>query len=539
MRKSIVADRPRRGKVYLVGAGPGDPRLITVRGLECLAESDVVVYDYLAPESLLSVCRGDALKIFVGKRREGNRLSQEAINQILADHAGQGKVVTRLKGGDPFIFGRGGEEAEALAVFGIPFEIVPGVTAAIAVPAYAGIPLTHRDWTSSLAFFAGHEDPQKEGSRIDWEKISTGIGTLVFYMGLRNLPQIVRQLMAHGRTAETPIALIQWGTLPVQKTVSGTLGNILQRAEQVPLEPPVTIVVGEVVRLREKLSWYEGLPLFGRRFLLTRSEDQTEAFSKLLLAQGGEPFPFPTISVIPPPSWADLDEAIEQIGRFDWLVVTSSNGVRYFLDRLFESGRDVRALAGLKICAIGPKTADALSAAGLRVDLLPKQYTAEGVLEAFSREALSGKRILLARAKVARELLPQELRRRGAEVSVATAYETIRPEANLRQVQQLLDQKAIDMVTFTSSSTVNNFAELLGESSLAKRLDAIAIAAIGPVTAREVEKRGLRCDVIAPVHTIAGLTDAIVAYFERLRDDTDRTNRPLAGKTHIDFNSNP
>jgi uroporphyrinogen III methyltransferase/synthase len=511
----MADEKTGKGKVYLVGAGPGDPRLITVRGKECLEEADAVVYDYLAPEQLLGFCRKDVLKVFVGKRREGNRLSQEEINRLLIQHARQGKVVVRLKGGDPFIFGRGGEEAEALAEEGIPFEIVPGVTAAIAVPAYAGIPLTHRDWTSSVAFITGHEDPEKRDSRVAWDKISTGIGTLIFYMGVRSLPQIIEKLIAHGRSPKTPIALVQWGTRPLQRTVAGTLEDIVRRAEAAHLEPPVTIVVGEVVRLREKLDWYERLPLFGKRILTTRAEVQEEQFANAVAALGGEAIPFPTIKIVSPKSWKSLDQAIEAIGGFDWLILTSANGVRYFFERLHEKKKDARALSGLRICAIGPKTAEVLSAFGIRADLVPATYTAEGVLEAFSGEPLSGKRMLLSRAKVAREILPEELRRRGATVTVAVAYETIRPRPDVEKIERLVARRGIDMITFTSSSTATNFAELFGTQDLSGHLDGVPIAAIGPVTAQTLEGLGLRCAVVAPEHTVEGLVRAVVAYFHR------------------------
>ncbi|HET6369908.1 MAG TPA: uroporphyrinogen-III C-methyltransferase [Nitrospiria bacterium] len=509
----MADEKSGKGKVYLVGAGPGDPRLITVRGRACLEEADVVVYDYLAPETLLGFCPKKSVKIFVGKRREGNRLSQAEINRLLIQHARKGKVVVRLKGGDPFIFGRGGEEAEALAEEGIPFEIVPGVTAAIAVPAYAGIPLTHRDWTSSVAFITGHEDPDKGDSRVAWDKIATGIGTLIFYMGVRSLPHIVEKLIAHGRSPKTPIALIQWGTRPLQRTAVGTLEDIVGRSETARMEPPVTIVVGEVVRLREKLDWYERLPLFGKKILTTRAEAREEEFSNIVAGLGGEAISFPTIEIVPPKSWQSLDQAIAEIKGFDWLILTSANGVRYFFERLNEKKKDARALSGLRICAIGPRTADALSDFGIRADLVPSAFTAEGVLEAFSGEPLSGKRVLLARAKVAREILPVELRRRGATVTVAVAYQTVRPKPDIERIEQMIARKEIDMITFTSSSTATNFAELLGSNDLSKRLEGIPIGAIGPVTARTVEDLGLRCAVVANEHTMEGLARALVSYF--------------------------
>ncbi|MEE9203128.1 MAG: uroporphyrinogen-III C-methyltransferase, partial [Dehalococcoidia bacterium] len=392
--------------MYLIGAGPGDPGLITVRGLECLAAADVVVYDHLVDERLLESARKDARLIFAGKQQRKHTLSQEEISALLVSLGREGEVVARLKGGDPFVLGRGGEEAEALAAAGIPFEVVPGVTAAVAVPAYAGIPLTHRRLASSFAVITGHETPDKGQSTIDWERVSGGADTLVFLMGVSNLEAICRRLVGHGRPASTPAAVIRWGTYPTQETVTGTLSDIAERALQAGMAPPAVLVVGEVVSLREALRWYDNRPLFGKRVLVTRSRHQASRLSHLLAQEGAQPVELPTIEVQPAPSPA-LDKALSHLGDFGWAVFTSANGVEAFFSRLGELGRDARALGGVKLCAIGEATAAALSGHGLRADLVPGEFSAGGILSAFDGQDIGGVRCLLPRA----EAVPPELAR--------------------------------------------------------------------------------------------------------------------------------
>ncbi|HWP34573.1 MAG TPA: uroporphyrinogen-III C-methyltransferase, partial [Thermodesulfobacteriota bacterium] len=376
---------PAPGTVYLIGAGPGDPGLLTLRGAECLARADVVVYDYLASPLLLRHAREDAERVYVGKRGGGERTEQAAITALLIERARAGRTVARLKGGDPFIFGRGGEEAEALAAAGIPFEIVPGVTSAIAAPAYAGIPLTHRELASSVAFVTGHEDPAKAAPAVDWARLATGADTLVLLMGVRTLPDVVARLLAHGRPPATPVAVIRWGTTPEQETVVGTLADIVARVEARGLAPPALAVVGEVVRLRERLAWFEAKPLFGRRIVVTRAREQASELARTLRELGALPIECPTIALEPPESWAALDAALDRLGEYDWVVFTSASGVRFFLERLRTRGRDVRALGRARICAIGPATAEAVAALGLAVDAVPAEYVAEGVVEALER----------------------------------------------------------------------------------------------------------------------------------------------------------
>ncbi len=503
------------GKVYLIGAGPGDPGLITVKGLRCLETADVVVYDYLANEQLLSRIREGAEKIYVGKKGGDHTLPQGEINQLIIAKAREGKAVARLKGGDPFIFGRGGEEAEELAEAGIPFEVVPGVTSAIAVPAYAGIPLTHRDYTSTVAFVTGHEDPTKEGSKIAWDKISTGIGTLVFLMGVGNLSQIARELIQSGRSPETPVALIRWGTLPEQETVLGRLSDIGETAKARRVKPPVIILVGEVVALREKLNWFETLPLFGKRILVTRAREQASDLSERLRVLGATPVEFPTIGILPPESWADVDHCLQRMILYDWIIFTSANGVRFVLDRLSALGRDVRDLRGPRVCAIGPKTAEALEALKIKVSFVPREYRAEAIFEGLKKEKLKGKNILIPRAKVARDVLPEELRKAGAAVDVVEVYQTVLPKENISEVRDSLREGGISAVTFTSSSTVSNFVEMLGPEEARKLTAGIPVASIGPITAEKAKSLGIETTIMPADYTIPALVQALAEYFKK------------------------
>ncbi len=497
-----------KGIVYLIGAGPGDPKLITVRALECLRRAEVIVYDRLANPRLLREAHPEAEKIYVGKTADRHTLPQEEINQLLVDKALAGKIVVRLKGGDPFVFGRGGEEAEALAQAGIPFEVVPGVTSAIAAPAYAGIPVTHRDFNSALALVTGHEDPTKEGSSIDWAGLAK-VGTVVFVMGVGNLPLIAAKLMEHGRSPQTPVALVRWGTTARQQTVSGTLADIAAKVEAAGLKPPAVTIVGEVVTLRESLRWFENKPLFGRRVLVTRA--QASALSEKLEELGAEPIEFPVIEIVPPEDWGPLDAALERLPHYHWAIFTSVNGVRALLDRLWQLGQDVRALHGVRLCAIGPATAAELERYHLRVDLVPRQYVAESILESIGD--VSGQRILLARADIARQVLPLELRRAGASVDEVTAYRTILADSPADDVYQMLRDGEIDIVTFTSSSTVRNFVEKIkaveGAAWGDDLLDGVMVACIGPITAGTAQELGLKVDVIAEEYTIEGLVKCI------------------------------
>ena len=494
------------GTVYIIGAGPGDPGLITVKGLECLRRADVVVYDYLVGEEILRRAGKGARLIYVGKIGGQHHISQEELNPILVEEALQGSTVVRLKGGDPFIFGRGGEEAEALEEAGIPFEIVPGVTSAIAVPAYAGIPLTHRAFTSTVAFVTGHEDPTKEESRIDWEGIAS-IETLVFLMGVRNLPRITAGLMEHGRDPATPVALIRWGTTPDQESLTGTLGDIADLAEERGFSPPAICVVGEVVSLRERLGWFEKLPLFGRGIVITRPERQTEELASLLRERGARVISFPTIEIAPPADWADLDRAIEQIEQYQWIVFTSANGVRSFFERFSDIRGDIRDLRGVRICTIGPATRACVEGYHIPVDLVPDEYLSEGVVDAFRGHDIADQDILLPRAEIAGDVIPEGLSAMGARVNVAVAYRTVSPGGDGTEIRELMESGKVDVLTFTSPSTVNNFMDIIGgREAIPKH---VRIACIGPVTQRACEESGLRVDIMQGPYSVPGLVEAI------------------------------
>jgi len=506
-----------KGRVYLVGAGPGDPGLITVKGLACLQKADVVVHDRLVNAGLLRQAPQGCEMIDVGKSPQRHTLPQEAINALLVEKALAGKVVVRLKGGDPFLFGRGGEEAEALAEAGVPFEVVPGVTSAIAAPAYAGIPVTHRQQTSAFAVVTGHEDPTKADSSLDWQKLATGVGTLVCLMGVGNLPQIVAKLIEHGRDPRTPVAIVQQGTEARQKTVTGTLADIVEKAREADIKPPAVTIVGEVVALREKLRWFDTKPLFGRRVLVTRSRQQASALSERLRELGAEPVEYPAIEIAPPKDIAPLDEAIARLSAYDWLIFTSANAVRALVDRMSEKGTDIQALGRPKIAAIGPATAQTLAGYGLRVDYVPEVYTSAEIAAGIGDVAR--KRILLPRAERATKQLAQALRGKRAVVDEVVAYRTLAVGTS-DELKALLEDGQIDIVTFTSSSTVRNLAASLQGQTPGNALSRCLVACIGPVTARTTERLGIRVDVVAREHTIAGLAEAIVtAVAERGRDD--------------------
>jgi len=497
------------GKVYLVGAGPGDQGLLTLKGKTVLERADCVVYDFLANDELLRFAPSRAEKIYVGKRGRDPATSQAEINQLLVRKAREGRIVVRLKGGDPFIFGRGGEEAEALVKAGIPFEVVPGITAGHAAPAYAGIPVTHRDFASAVSFATGHEDPTKTEPALNWSKIAAGPGTLVFFMGVSNLTEIARALTQHGRHPHTPVAVIRWGTRPNQEVITGTLRDIGRKARAI--QPPAVTVVGDVVKLRDSLNWFERLPLFGKRIVVTRARDQAGQLRDALRELGAEIVEVPTIEIRDPSSWKSLDEAIRRLEEFDYLVVTSVNGVRNFLARLQACGRDLRDLKGLEIGAIGPATAAEFSKSGIRVDFLPQEYQAEGLLEVLGNREVRGKAFLIPRAKVARDLLPRELTKRGARVEVVEAYETVLPRFPAQELDRLLTPPP-DVITFTSSSTALNFAKLLGKPKM-KKLAAAAQASIGPVTSEAIRGLGLSVTIEAKESTVGGLVRAIQQYF--------------------------
>jgi uroporphyrinogen III methyltransferase/synthase len=503
----------KKGYVYLIGAGPGDPGLITVKGRECIARADVILYDHLANEELLSFASPEAELIYAGKVGGAHNREQGQINDLLIEKALAGKVVARLKGGDPFVFGRGGEECEALVNAGIPFEVVPGVTAGIGAPSYAGIPLTHRDITTSVAFVTGHEHPGKESSEIDWERLSLGSGTVVFYMGMKNLPQIAQNLMSHGRAPETPVALIRWGTRPEQEVLTGTLADIAEKALKASFRPPVITVVGEVVRLREKLRWFDNRQLSGRGILVTRAAEQAGEFSGMLAGLGARVFECPTISILPPGDHTELDKAIASLGSFHWLIFTSVNAVNYFFARLAFLGLDARAIGPARVCAVGPRSAAALLSFGVRADLVPCDYKAEGVIAVFSSMDVKGMRFLFPKGDRAGEVIPAGIVELGGEVVAPVAYRNVIPAYLPDPVMQALEERKIDCVTFTSSSTAENLSAMLDENRLLHLLEGVAVAAIGPVTAKTCRELGLEVHIEPKEYTLAALTGEIVNYF--------------------------
>ncbi|CAG36463.1 uroporphyrinogen-III C-methyltransferase [Desulfotalea psychrophila] len=502
------------GKVYLIGAGPGDPGLITVRGKQLLEKAEVVVYDYLANPKLLKLVPKSSELIYVGKKGNIHHAhSQEEINQILVDKSHEGKLIVRLKGGDPFIFGRGGEELQEIHKEGIPFEVVPGVTSASAAATYAGIPITHRDFAASVAFVTGHEDPNKKESNVDWAKLATGAGTIVVYMGIKNLPIIVDNLLKHGRDPETPVAVVRWASTPEQESVVGTIATIKDVVADAGIKAPALIIIGGVVSLRDTMDWFEKRPLFGKKIIVTRTREQASELVQELEEQGANCLECATIKISPIKEPKELDNALERLQEFHWILFTSINGVKYFFERLFSKGMDARDLKGCDIAVVGPSTADYLRKYGLNADLFPPVFTGEGLAQALLDQGVEGRNILIPRAQQAREIVPENLRGAGAQVTVAPVYVTKPIAENKKEMRAELESGTVDMVTFTSSSTVTNFIKMLQPESpeeLASLLKGVRIAAIGPITAKTVTDNGLQVDVQPENYTIAGMLDAIV-----------------------------
>ena len=510
---------PDDGVVYLVGAGPGDPGLITVRGLGVLRNADVVLHDRLAPDSLLDEVRPDAVVINVGKTPGSSSRSQEEINQLLVDHCRAGKTVCRLKGGDPFVFGRGGEEATALAAAGLRWEVVPGVTSAVAAPAYAGIPVTHRGVSSAVMVVTGSEDPHGPANGVDWDAAAAFDGTLVVLMAWRSLPDIVDALMSRGAHAERPAAAVQWGTKNTQRVASGTLGNISDRVSAAGLGPPMALVIGDVAALRKELAWFDNRPLLGKRVLVTRARSQVSRLAALLEAHGAEAVQAPALRISPVTDTKELDAAIKNVSGYDWITFTSPNGVRGLRNRLAALSLDSRALSGVRIATVGPATAKAVEEMGIRPDLASEVYTADGLVDAFALDGITNGRVLCLRSDIGRETLPDGLRRAGLEVDEVVAYRTeMAPESSEAAREALRDgTRGVDATTFTSSSTVTNLVRLL-DGDVAP-INRTVVACIGPVTARTATDQGIRVDVVAKPQTIEGLVDSLVDYFESGRDE--------------------
>ena len=517
IESASVSAAPGVGRVWLVGAGPGDPGLITVKGLRCIHEADVIVYDNLCNPSLLDDARADAEKVYVGKVAGCHAMKQDDINLLLCRKAQEGLRVCRLKGGDPFVFGRGGEEALCLNEHGVPFEVVPGVTSAVAVPAYAGIPVTHRNLSSSLRIITGHEDPTKMESSLDWREIAASSGTLVFLMGIRNVLSITENLIAGGRDPQTPAAIITNGTSPAQRTVTGTLESITRIAEEEGVVPPGLLVVGDVVSLRADLNWFETRPLFGRTIVVTRARAQASELVEMLEAQGAEVITAPAIRIESLGGTPEMRKAVRvAVAEADWIVFTSVNGVESFLEALALENLDVRSLAEVYVAAIGPATGALLRERGIRCDLLPEQFVAEALLDAFDKtETFKDQTFFLPRSEIARPELAEGLRKRGANVIEVTAYRTL-PETTLPDgLYERLERGEVDLVTFSSSSTVTNFVNALPKDRRDTLVSCVRAASIGPVTSDALRKAGIQIVVTADESTIPALAKAIGDHFKK------------------------
>ncbi|HKF83968.1 MAG TPA: uroporphyrinogen-III C-methyltransferase [Solirubrobacterales bacterium] len=499
----------RAGTVYLVGAGPGDPGLMTARSLELIASADAVFYDRLIPPGALDGAHKDAELVYVGKRPGVPSVPQEEIGARLIEAARAGRSVVRLKGGDPFVFGRGGEEGETLREAGVEFEVVPGVTAGVAATAYAGIPVTHRDDASAVAFLTGHEDPEKEESALDWEALAHFPGTLVFYMGVKRLAQNAGSLIAAGRDPGEPAAAIERGTWPGQRTITATLGTIATAVEREAVKAPALIVVGEVAKRREQLAWLERRPLHGRRVVVTRARAQASGLAATLRGLGAEVVELPAIRIEPRIDSDEVRKVATALGVYELICLTSPNGVRLLFEAMEVAGLDARALAGVTVAAIGPGTARALAKRGVLADVVPERFVAEGLIEALEDEEVAGARVLVARAAEARDVLPDALRERGAEVDVIALYETVREQPGEAEIEAA---QGADYVTFTSSSTVTNLTEALDD----RFPTGARIVSIGPITSETVRARGLEVAVEAERHDVDGLLAALLSDANRV-----------------------
>ncbi len=503
------------GIVYLLGAGPGDPELATSRAIRRLGEADVVLYDALVHPALLAHARDGAELVFVGKRAGRASVRQARINERLVEDARSGKRVARLKGGDPYLFGRGSEEAEHLAREGIPFEVVPGVPSPLAASAYTGISLTHRELSSSIAYVTATESSEKDRSSHDWAKLATATETIVLFMGLRKLDSLMLLLVEHGRSKSTPAAVIQSASLPTQRTVIGTVGDIADKAHAAGLGMPALTIVGPVVALREQLRWFDSKPLFGKRVLVTRPAGQASELARLLRDEAAEPIEAPAIRIVDPEDPAPLTRAARDVGSYAWALFTSKNGVERFFAELDRQGLDARALGGARVVAIGPATARALAVHGVRADRVPEEHRGEEVANAVLEATggrLDGTRVLLARAAVARDALPDALREAGALVDVVDAYRSVPPEPDDSARLGELVRGGVDVVTFTASSTVENVASILGRDAAAA-LSPLTVASIGPITSATAEELGIRVDVTATEYTHEGLVRALRRHF--------------------------
>ncbi len=501
----------KTGKVYLVGAGPGDPGLVTLRAKECIENADVIIYDHLANPEMLGWARDDAEITYVGKTPGESRSNQNEINALLIKKAHEGKQVVRLKGGDPFVFGRGAEEAQAIAEAGIPFEVVPGISSSIAGPAYAGIPVTHRAHNSHVTFFTGHEDPAKTESAIDYAALAKLGGTQVMLMGVERLGSITSEMLKHGVRGDLPVALVRWATTGQQETLTGMLRDIAQKAVANSFAAPAVAIFGEVVALRDQLNWYEKRPLFRKTIVVTRTRKQASVLSSKLRSLGASVIELPTIRIEPPSDLREFAELVQDAHNYDWIVFTSANGVEAFFNIFFKLYDDTREIGGARIAAIGPATAQRVKDFHLHVDLQPKEFVAEDVVREFKKQgSVENLKVLLVRAEKARDVLPKELSGLGAIVDETFAYRTVPETRDTSGARQQLAKHGADLITFTSSSTVENFVAL--GLPWPKGMQ---VASIGPITSQTARDHGLKVEVEAKRHDIDGLVEAIGAFFAR------------------------
>ena len=505
-----------KGIVYLVGAGPGDAGLITLRGAELLRRADVVVHDALVNADLLRLAPKSAEFIYAGKRAAAHAIPQEELNKLLVAKAREGKCVVRLKGGDPYIFGRGGEEAEELAAAGIAFEVVPGISSFVAGPNYAGIPITHREHCSSFTVITGHEDPAKDDSSLDWTHLARAAGTKVVLMGVERIKVIAEQFVAHGMSADTPVAMVRWGTTGQQQTIEGTLASIAAVAAMAKFTAPAVTVIGDVVKLRGKLNWFEKRPLFGQRVVVTRTREQSSQLAAQFAERGAEVLEIPTIKILPTDRREPLVEALTGLGEYDWLVFTSPNGVAMFFEMFFKAFEDVRDLGALRIAAVGPATAAKLKELHLKVDVMPAEYVAGAIAKAMNaHESVENLRILLQRAEVANADLPKALEELGAIVDDVACYKTVPETDDLNGAAAKLLEGGADWLTFASSSAVENFHARFNLPELLKKFPSARTASIGPETTKALTTLGLKPTVEAKQHTIEGLVKAVEASSSR------------------------
>lgn len=501
------------GKVYIIGVGPGDYKLVTLKAVECISRADVIVYDRLIGSKVLGFAREDAELIYVGKMPDCHAVPQDEINEILVKKAKEGKRVARIKGGDPFVFGRGGEEAQSLQQHDIEFEIIPGITSSIAVPAYAGIPVTHRDCCSSFHVITGHERPDKQSSLLDYGTIAKLTGTLVFLMGVKNLEDICSNLIKNGKNPETPAAVIEKGTTSDQRTVTGVLKDISFRVQKEGISSPAVTVIGDVVSLKDKLDWYPKGALAGKRVLVTRAREQASKLVEKIEELGGEAIEFPTIKIEKPDSFDEFDDVLNNLREYNWIVFTSVNGVKAFFDQMIYKRIDIRSLYGTKLCAVGRATEEELLRFGLSVDYIPEKYTTDELLIGLIDIVGEGEMVLLARSDIANEELSKGLESKGVQIHDLVVYRTVLDDKNLDYAVDMLKKGKVDFITFTSSSTVSNFMSLVGRKNL-KILGGSKVVCIGPVTKQKAEEYGIEVAGIADEYTIDGLVNKLLKISE-------------------------